>query len=149
MEKKKWIQVMKNSISDVFEKMFFELVQFMESDISVQEWLNKPDIKQTSILITGPQNIQFSLFIPNDALKELSIAFLGIEEDQLDTQKIDDTFKEILNMITGRTISQLDSEGQFHLGIPQIETEVNIPQDGEIILFETEKDHMALCITFE
>ena len=45
MEKKQWIQVMKNSISDVFEKMFFEIIQFMESDISVQEWLNKPDIK--------------------------------------------------------------------------------------------------------
>jgi CheY-specific phosphatase CheX len=46
--------------------------------------------------------------------------FMGLEEDEIETEHLHGTIKEVSNMIAGNTFSHYDDQAVFNLEIPEI-----------------------------
>jgi len=81
--------------------------------------------------------------------------FLGLKEEEVDKEQRRDSLKEALNMIGGSTLSLVDEEGSFQLGIPGIMDEKDVNNktvkdlQEDFILFETGNSHAALGFIFD
>jgi CheY-specific phosphatase CheX len=112
---------MKDSISEVFETMFFLPLDFDEntSPKEQKERINE-EMLAVKLAFKGPLSGYFIFIIPKKLTLSLTAGFLG--EDLADTtlDKIHGTVKEMLNMVAGNLFSRLDSKAVFDLGIPNI-----------------------------
>ena len=120
MERDSLIEAMKTSISEVLETMFFCPVAFPETAKSAG-WLpsDNSGIIATKQDFSGPISGSFFLVVPEKAALTLTAAFIGKDEESVSQDHVDETPKEIVNMIAGYTLTILDDLALFELGIPE------------------------------
>ena len=115
---------MKDSISDVFETMFFLPLDFEEgADPKKQKKRVKEEMLAVRLAFYGPLSGYFIFLIPKKLTLSLTAGFLGEGIPDVTLDKIHGTVTEMLNMVAGDLFSRLDSKAVFDLGIPRIISE--------------------------
>lgn len=156
MEKAPMMKAMKSSISNVLETMFYQMVQIVDDDCSLQTWFaqGRP-LLGANLNFSGPSEGTLYFIIPIAVANEITANFLGLDAVAIDEGQRADTVKEALNMISGGMLSVIDPKGAFKLGIPEMISENDLSQDklkdlqGDVILFETEDNRMAAAIAMD
>ena len=59
-------------------------------------------------IISNGENLGIKLYFPPKLAKEITINFLGIEEDEFDDEKMLDSVKEATNMTVGGLLGRID-----------------------------------------
>jgi hypothetical protein len=108
---------MKDAISEVLETMFFVIVEF-EGDASTY----KPCCCQSTISIRSEDEKQTNIIFRavEDFARTLTANFLGKTEDEVFPEDLEDTIKELTNMLGGSYVSRSTGR-QWRLGIPHFE----------------------------
>jgi len=121
MKNKDMTTAMKNSISDVLETMFFLSLDFSD-DIDILELWNtgKDPVIAAKLSFSGPLSGYAVFCIPKKSALSITADFMGKDEQEISDDQINDTIKEIINMIIGNTFSMYDSDVVFDLGVPEL-----------------------------
>jgi CheY-specific phosphatase CheX len=136
--------------------MFFQMVQVVETDSTLQEWLaQEHSLRGATLDFEGPLKGSFYIFIPDGAANKITAFFLGLNAEEVDEEQQKDTVKEALNMIGGGLLAILDQKGDFKLGIPQSIEPNDLALDKfdglheSFVLFETEDNRLAAGIVVD
>lgn len=105
MNKTAMIKAMKASISEVLEQMFFLPIDMVDAgEENKPTGLNQPIIA-ASVGYDGALSGTFLLNIPADLAASITADFLGTVPEQLSTEQIAGTVKEMINMLAGNSLS--------------------------------------------
>lgn len=156
MEKAAKMKAMKASISNVLETMFYQMVQIVDDECSLQAWFAPgQSLIGATLNFSGPSAGSFYILIPVDVANEITANFLGLDAGEIDAGQRTDTVKEALNMISGGMLSVIDPQGAFKLEIPEMIAKDDLSHDklkdlqGDVILLETEDNRMAAAIAMD
>ena len=156
MEKAAMMKAMKASISNVLETMFYQMVQIVDDDCSLQAWFAQgQSLLGATLNFAGPSEGTFYFIIPIEVTNEITANFLGLDAGEIDAGQRTDTVKEALNMVSGGMLAIFDPKGAFKLGIPEMIAKDDLSHDklkdlqGDVILFETEDNRMAAAIAMD
>ena len=151
MDRDLMMRTLRDTISNVLETMFFQPLQFVDENSPLSEWFSQgQELLGASLNLNGPSTGSLYLLIHVRCVNEMTANFLGLQEEEVDKEQRGDSLKEALNMIGGSTLSLVDEEGSFQLGIPEIMDEKDGTDKtagdfkGDFILFETGNSHAAL-----
>jgi len=108
---KKIGEMMRLSIFEVFEKMFFIFLE--PSDIDN----NKYDM-EAAIRFNGTIDGEVKVLLSSAVVKTMVQNMLDLGENEIGAQDMEDCSKEAVNMISGNFLGKLDSTKVFHLSIP-------------------------------
>ena len=118
---KNLMTLMKTSISEVLETMFYLPVEFRENLPPVITESIKKNIKTGCRLkVTGSLSATFQLFIPDQLLLDMTQNFMGEDPENCNEEYLNGTLKEALNMITGNALKSLETKTPPDLDIPEI-----------------------------
>ena len=114
-------KTMRTSISEVLEKMFFLPLDFSEAETPGELWEDPgaADLMVVRMSFSGPFSGSLIFLIPRKLGVDMTADFMGIERDAVPAEHVEQTAKEILNMIAGSTFGRLDDQAVFELGIPE------------------------------
>jgi len=114
-------KTMRTSISEVLEKMFFLPLDFSEAETPGELWEDPgaADLMAVQMSFSGPFSGSLVFLIPRKLGVDMTADFMGIERDAVPAEHVEQTAKEILNMIAGSTFGRLDDQAVFELGIPE------------------------------
>ena len=152
MERETLITAMKDSISEVLEKMFFLPLDFSEDENERTLWESKKDdVLVSKMDFSGPISGSYILFTPNGLAISLAASFMGTDDETLSDEQVHETLKEILNMIVGNTFCIFDDQTIVNLGLPEMTTFDNMDattSSGEeiFIAINTLDESLALKI---
>ena len=110
---------MTTSISEVLETMFFMPVDV----VSVADVASAADPQteayEVRLDFSGPAAGVFRLHLPVELAREVASDFLGITPAAVTAEEMQETAKEMVNMLAGNTLSHYDSGAVFDLGVPE------------------------------
>lgn len=107
---------MMKAISEVLETMFFV-------SVDVADWDPPPNTvyRDSKIQIFNhAKAIELRFRLAADFARMAAANFLGIDEEEIQEEDLDDVMRELANMVGGNFLDRLDEDG-FHLGIPSFE----------------------------
>jgi CheY-specific phosphatase CheX len=121
MKNKDMTTAMKNSISDVLETMFFLSLDFSDDLDLLELWDTEKDpIIVAKLSFNGPLSGYAVFCIPKKSALSITADFMGKDEQEISDNQINETIKEIINMIIGNTFSKYDPDVVFDLGVPEL-----------------------------
>jgi hypothetical protein len=106
------------TFSEVFETMFFTFLEPLEEAPEKEELASGRFIEAT-IGYSGGSNGRFLFYFPWELGKNITVNFLGVDEDGVPDGQIMDTAAETANMAIGSLLGKLDPGGKASLAIPQ------------------------------
>jgi hypothetical protein len=109
-----WKPVLKDVISEVLETMFFAMVDFEDGDAGDESF----DYASQICLFNHTGRMEISLSTSHRFAKMITANFLGINEDQVGEDDIQDSLKELTNMVGGGYHVRT-SNTEYELGIPR------------------------------
>ncbi|MDH3393989.1 MAG: chemotaxis protein CheX [Desulfobulbaceae bacterium] len=113
-------QAVSLSLAEVFETMFFTLLEPVDGIPARDEWSSEKDFVEAEISYTGANNSgELRFFFPQSLARSIATNFLGEPEDNLSDEQLVDTVRETVNMGVGSMLGRIDPDGQCALGIPQ------------------------------
>jgi hypothetical protein len=115
------------AISEVFQKMFFMIP--LEELVPAAEKQFRCFVPIAHIQL---DTLKLCLNIDWELAMQLTKNFMGIQSSQVTDLQIGSTVLEILNMLAGNFLNQIDPEGKYELGIPV----PGNPVDGDISVYE-------------
>jgi len=121
-------KMMKDAISSVLETMFFLAPAYDEGE-SLQSFQREPFFLESSITITGKvQLLRFLFRVTRNFASTMTANFLGVGQEEVAVEEMEDTLKELANMVGGACLARLPSDN-WGLGIPKIEQPKTNPDD--------------------
>ncbi len=115
-----WIRSLRASLAQVFSTMFFMVP---ESDPELGQKLGGAKALgwfEGSIRFQRQQEqVTVTIWVPEDLARELAANILATEVYDLDEEQILDAFKEMINMVSGGMLTEVDPEGGWRMGLPQ------------------------------
>ena len=121
MKNKDMTTAMKNSISDVLETMFFLSLDFSDDIDILEQWdTGKDPVIAAKLSFSGPLSGYAVFCIPKKSALSITADFMGKDEQEISDDQINETIKEIINMIIGNTFSKYDPDVVFDLGVPEL-----------------------------
>ena len=149
----KVMELLKDAISKVLERMFFQTLAISEKKIPLQEWFSKHQpLAGAKIEFDGTSPGTAYLISSQEALKDLTESFMGVEGGIIGEEEKRDTLKEALNMIGGQMLALMDKEGTFRLGIPRSLSESEMSPsrlEGDFLLISTGQHRLAAGIVLD
>lgn len=116
------MRAMKNSISEVLEKMFYLSIEIEDEQKSYE--IDENEGYYTSKLsFKGPFSGTLYTRCPENLLKIMTVNFLGVDEKEVTNTHMLEVVKEMANITTGNIFSKYDESSEFQLGIPEISTD--------------------------
>jgi hypothetical protein len=109
-----WEPVLKDVISEVLETMFFAMVDFEDGDSGEGAF----DYESRICLFNHAGRMEISLNVSSGFARMITANFLGINEDQVGEDDIQDSLKELTNMVGGGYHVRT-SNTDYELGIPK------------------------------
>ncbi len=110
------LSALKNAISEVFETMFFTSVDFDQMNGSQQH----DYYRSTKIsLYNGSESLNISFCLTESFSRMVSANFLGIGEEDVAEEEMEDVMRELTNMIGGNYMGRI-SLNAWQLGIPSL-----------------------------
>jgi len=145
------MKMMTQSISNVFETAFFQSVdiQALKKSTKIESFLSGK-LTGACLAFTGKLEGVIYLVAPKAWVKDLTADFLGIDALSVTDAQEQDTIKEAVNMITGHMFSFFDKNGEIHLGIPKMISNVALGQEellkikGDVLQVMTDKNTLAM-----
>ena len=119
METKPLMMMMKTSISDVLEIMFYLPLEISASSNWEETGVHEEDVLISKLDFKGSFNGSSFFFVPQMLAMDLTASFLGSDKSQITQEQVLETVGEILNMMTGGTFSSYDDQAVFDLGVPE------------------------------
>jgi hypothetical protein len=123
-----WQAVMKDTISDVLETMFFTMVDFYVNGGQAGE---PYDFESRIVLSNEDERATISVRIAGPFGRMLTAGFLGLKEEQISADDMEDTLKELTNMVGGGYLARIGQEN-WKLGIPKAARAGAEAQDGTV-----------------
>ncbi|MCK5541193.1 MAG: chemotaxis protein CheX [Desulfobacterales bacterium] len=118
---KNLMTLIKTSISEVLETMFYLPVEFREKLSPEKIGSIKKEIKiGCSLKVSGSFSAIFQLFIPDPLLLNMTQNFMGEDPENCTEEYLNGTLKESLNMIIGNALKNIDTKTPPDLDIPEI-----------------------------
>jgi CheY-specific phosphatase CheX len=111
-------RVIFETFSEVFETMFFTFLEPLE-EAPVREDLACGRFVEATISYSGGCNGSFLFYFPWELGKNITVNFLGVDEDEVQDGQVKDTAAETANMAIGGLLGKLDPAGKASLAIPQ------------------------------
>ncbi len=109
---------MMDSISEVFEGMFYLPMDFKDEADSEALWGSaKGKILAARLEFNGPFAGHFIFTVPGRLALSTTAGFLGMEQPESD--HVVETGNEIINMVAGNAFSKFDAQSVFDLGVPE------------------------------
>jgi CheY-specific phosphatase CheX len=105
---------MKDAISEVLETMFFTSVDFENEDPAAPVCHHQSSIS----LHGGGRRFDIGIEVSESFARLITANLLGMDEGSVTADDIEDTMKELANMVVGNFQSRLAS-GSWELGIPR------------------------------
>lgn len=109
--------VIRETFSEVFETMFFTFLEPLEEAPGKEE-VSGGRFIEAKISYSGGFNGSFLFYFPWELGKNITINFLGVEEDTVVDRQLIDTAAETANMAIGSLLGKLDPGGTASLAIP-------------------------------
>lgn len=116
----KWTKALKDSISEVFSTMFF-IVLVADDNI-----LNQVGDQESQGWYEGwlemslpPVTTTVWVWSPAGVVGELASNFTSLDPSELDEETLLDAYREALNMVAGKLLTIVDTEGSWQMGLPQ------------------------------
>jgi hypothetical protein len=106
--------VLKDVISEVLETMFFAVVEFEQYESGNHPFDYESEIR----LHNHDGEIVISLKVSEEFARMITADFLGIEQDQIKDDDIEDCMKELANMVGGGYHAKIN-DVHWRLGIPK------------------------------
>ena len=106
------------TFSEVFETMFFTFLEPLD-EAPEKEDLGSGRFIEAKIGYSGGCNGSFLFYFPWELGKNITVNFLGVEEDEVQDGQVMDTAAETANMAIGSLLGKLDPGGTASLAIPQ------------------------------
>ena len=106
------------TFSEVFETMFFTFLEPLEEAPGKEE-LACGRFIEAKISYSGGSKGSFLFYFPWELGRNITVNFLGVDEDGVQEGQITDTAAETANMAIGGLLGKLDPEGKALLAIPQ------------------------------
>ena len=106
------------TFSEVFETMFFTFLEPLEEAPEKAE-IGCGRFIEATISYSGGCNGSFRFYFPWELGKNITVNFLGVDEDEVQDGQIMDTAGETANMAIGSLLGKLDPGGNASLAIPQ------------------------------
>lgn len=110
-------RVIFETFSEVFETMFFTFLEPLEERPEM-EALGRGRFIEAAISYSGGFNGNFLFYFPWELGKNITVNFLGVDEDGVQDGQIMDTAAETANMAIGSLLGKLDPKGTASLAIP-------------------------------
>lgn len=112
--------MMRDAISNVLETMFF-LVPVFEEAKDLQDPRLGPFLLDSTINLKGDTQCLTLLVRATRAFAStLTANFLGVGQEEVAPEEMEDTLKELANMVGGDCLARLPADN-WQLGIPKIE----------------------------
>lgn len=138
--------LMKTSISEVLETMFYLPVEFQENLSKEEIEAFKKEINTGCRLkVTGSVEGCFQLFIPDPLLLNMTQNFMGENPESCTKKYLDGTLKETLNMIIGNALKSMKTKTPPDLDIPEIISISDMSSDS-LLIVETTDGSMIMQI---
>lgn len=116
-------QIMKQavgaSLAEVFETMFFTLLEPVDGIPARDQWASEQDFVEAEISYTGANSGELRFFFPLSLARSIAANFLGEQAAELSDGQIVDTVRESVNMAVGSMLGRIDPNGECSLSIPQ------------------------------
>lgn len=112
-------QAVNFSLAQVFERMFFTLLEPVTDIQNQDEWAQEKDFVEAEISYTGVNSGELRFFFPERLARSMAANFLGEQEDALSEGQIVDTARESINMAVGNLLGRIDPGGECALAIPK------------------------------
>lgn len=106
---------MKDAISEVLETMFFVFVDF-DDGLTVRQL---GECESRVSLVNGEGALDIFLMTSREFARMISANMLGVEEQEVTSEDLEDTMKEFANMVGGNYKARVDINNQWELGIPR------------------------------
>jgi len=107
------------SMAEVFETMFFTLLEPVDGIPSRSEWPPEKDFVEAEISYAGGNSGALRFFFPLPLARVIAANFLGEPEGELRDAQIVDTVRETVNMAVGSMLGRIDPAGECALAIPR------------------------------
>lgn len=136
-------QTIFETFSEVFETMFFTFLD-PQTDLPSASEVDEPGkYVEAKISYSGGQEGVFKLYMPYQLAKNITLNFLGIDEDGLAQNQIADTAAETANMAVGSLLGKIDPQGKTTLDIPKAQvlggfSPAPLLNDPDLFLFGTD-----------
>jgi CheY-specific phosphatase CheX len=127
-------QVLRSSVDEVLEKMFF--VEALGESPDSSPGGEKPQAEvavQVGFLGDPPGSL--TLRVTSAAARPIAADFLGCDEDSVSDRQMEEVVCELANMICGSLLSRVESATTFHLAAPQIVPPTEFPATGRATSF--------------
>ncbi|HUV49806.1 MAG TPA: chemotaxis protein CheX [Anaerolineae bacterium] len=121
---KKIEEMTRLSIFEVFKKMFFVFLEPLDDEG------NGYDV-EAAIRFEGPVSGEIRIFLSTDLVKTMVQNMLGLQEDEITMQSMEDCSKEAVNMICGNFLGRFDSTKVFNLSVPTFSKEIRSLELGK------------------
>jgi hypothetical protein len=116
-----WTTALKASISDTLGTMFFAVVEEDKSLLSLKEHDQQANWLLGWVVVkSGDQAIKVWTSSPYGLGKELAANLLSLDEDELSPEDLDDAYRELLNMVVGGLLTNVDTHSQWKMGLPEV-----------------------------
>ena len=109
-----WEPVLKEVISEVLETMFFAMVDFEDMESADQLF----DYESEIDLVNHNGRMAIHLRVSEAFAKMITANLLGIEEDKVNDDFLEDSLRELANMVGGGYHAHMNST-EWQLGIPK------------------------------
>lgn len=106
------------TFSEVFETMFFTFLEPLEEAPGKEE-VGCGKFIEATIGYSGGCNGSFRFYFPWELGKNITVNFLGVDEEDVQDGQVKDTAAETANMAIGSLLGKLDPGGKASLAIPQ------------------------------
>ena len=117
---KKIEEMMRLSIFEVFEKMFYLFLEPLSIEYGEYDM-------ESSIEFDGRISGEVVILLSRDIVKTMVQNMLGLGKDEITGQHMEDCSKEAVNMVCGNFLSKLDSASVFNLSIPSFSENPPLP----------------------
>ncbi len=130
-----WEPVLKDVISEVLETMFFAMVDFEETKSGDQPFEFESEID----LVNHNGRMAIHLKVSEAFAKTITANLLGIEEEQVNDDFLEDSLRELANMVGGG----------YHAHVNSTEWKLGIPKASRIAPDKKEADSTTDVLRFE
>ena len=136
-------QAVNLSLAEVFETMFFTILEPLDAIPASEDWPSGKDFVEAEISYSGNGIVgELRFFFPQGLARSLAANFLGEPQDKLSDAQLVDTVRETVNMGVGSMLGRIDPNGECTLGIPKARLVDDFTPDGiiadlELYVFRT------------
>jgi len=131
MDRQILMQMMAQSISNVFETAFFQSVEARTIDGDILSQM-PPSEKLTGacLAFSGMLSGRACILSPDSWLRQTTADFLGTDAQAITEIQKQDTIKEAINMIVGHMFSLIETSADIKLGIPALMSDTALSREA-------------------